>query len=251
MSTPATARALPLVVTVVLVAGLILAAGSLRAVTRDDPTAQQPAGGPSGRPAVVPDVGVTDLDLGVTSTRDVADCLTPALGADPDAVTVLYGVRQRTVDASSPALVLRGPGGDLGLCDRFGPDAPSEAPLPAVSAVRPVAFLAAGRADWTCTPARELRRLERATWLRVTPDVAVVQQRYWVDGDAGRWFQSAAQQGYVHLQTWLEGPHPAGTGYAEQYRVLDAQGDVVRQTALPTRPARLSGCPAQGSASIG
>ena len=90
-----------------------------------------------------------------------------------------------------------------------------------------------------------------STWLAVSSDVHVVQQRYWVDGVPGPWFSTRARNGYAHLQTWLVGPEPAGSRFAEQYRVLDASGRELRQTALPTRQKPLAGCPGKGSAQIG
>ena len=85
----------------------------------------------------------------------------------------------------------------------------------------------------------------------MSPVVAKVQQRFWVDGVAGPWFETTAQDGYAHLQSWLKGPEPAGTHYAEQFRVLDAGGADVPQDALPTRRSALTGCSAGGSAQIG
>jgi hypothetical protein len=66
----------------------------------------------------------------------------------------------------------------------------------------------------------------------------------------GTWFQTAAQGGYAHLQTWLQGPRP-DSRYAQQFQVLDAGGAVVPQTALPTGRTPLSGCRQHGSAEIG
>lgn len=247
----AIARTVPVLGVVVLVAAIAVGLGSLRSITRsgDGPRspgvlAQSSAGSSPG--------SVTDLDLGPTTAEDVAACLTPDFAGDPSNVDVLYGVRQRRLGGSSPVLVLRAAAGGLRLCDQFGGDSPAQAPVPRASADQPVVFVSNGRARWSCAGSTQtLERFQKSTWLAVAPDVATVQQRFWVDGEPGRWFRSHAHDGLVHLQTWLEGPEPATTRYAEQYRVLDKSGDVVRQTALPTRRATLPGCSAGGSAEIG
>lgn len=240
-------RVLPVLGVAALVGALVLGVGSLR----DRTGADEHPSAPAARPAA--DVSVTDLDLQATTEDDVAACISPGFATDAAEVDVLYGVRQSRLGGSSSAvLVLRNSAGDLRLCDRFGADGPSQAPLPTASASRPVAFLSTGQAAWTCVGgSRVLDRFERSTWLVVSPDVATVEQRYIVGGVPGPWFRTQAHGGYAHLQTWLEGPEPAGTSYAEQYRVQDADGDVVPQTALPTRPSRLPGCRAGGSAEIG
>lgn len=242
----AMARAVPVLGVVVLVAAVALGLGSLRSKTRSGDEPLRP-----GANAQSSDGSVTDLDLGPTSAADVAACLTPGFG-DATEVDVLYGVRQRRLGGSSPVLVLRNAAGELRLCDQFGGDSPAQAPVPRASADHPVAFVSNGRSKWSCADStRVLEGFQKSTWLAVTPEVAAVQQRYWVDGVPGRWFRSHAHHGLVHLQTWLQGPQPATTKYAEQYRVLDASGDVVRQTALPTRRSTLPGCGTGGSAEIG
>lgn len=187
----------------------------------------------------------------MTTKDDLANCLDGHF-ATAARVDILYGVQQRRLGGRSPVLVLRNVAGDIRLCDQFGSDNPSQAPLPAATANRPVTFLSTGRSAWTCAGStRVLDRFEKSTWLVVSADVARVQQRYWVGDVPGPWFESRAQNGYVHLQTWLEGPEPASTKYGEQFRVLDASGNDVRQTALPTRASTLHGCGAVGSAQIG
>jgi hypothetical protein len=238
-------RLLPVVGVVVLVAALVLGAGSLKALSGSD--------GES--PKVTADLSttaspaeVTDLDLGPTDAHDLAACSTPDFapeGTDPE---VLYGVRQLRLDGNNAVLVLRNAEGDVRLCDRFGTDTPAQAPLPTPTSEEPVAFVSNGRAAWTCDGTR-LRRFEQSTWLVVSPDVASVRERFWVTGVPGPWFETRARGGYAHLQTWLQGPEPRST-YAQQFQVLDAQGNAVPQTALPTDKQPLSGCRG-GSVEIG
>ena len=244
-------RFLPVVSIAALVAALVLGAGSLKSLLSGadgvaTPAASAPATNASADPSR------TDLDLGATNADDVTACLTPGFATDVDSVDVLYGVRQQRLGGSSSVLVLRNADGDVRLCDQFGGDAPSEAPQPTATASRPVAFLSTGRSSWTCAgTTRVLQKFEQSTWLVVAPEVATVQQRYVVGGVAGPWFETAAAGGYAHLQTWLEGPEPAGTTYTQEFRVLDADGNEVAQDALPTDPAELAGCPEGGSADIG
>jgi hypothetical protein len=239
-------RIVPVLGVAVLVAALVLGIGSLRTRT---------GGGDEPRPGAIAQSSAEstiDLDLGPTTADDVATCLATDFATDASGVDVLYGVRQRRLGGSSPVLVLRNAAGEMRLCDQFGGDSPAQAPVPTASADRPVAFVSNGRSQWSCTgTTRVLERFQKSTWLAVSPEVARVQQRYWVDGVPGRWFESHARHGFVHLQTWVEGPQPATTKYAEQYRVLDESGDDVRQTALPTRRSALPGCSAGGSAEIG
>ena len=240
-------RLLPTLGIAVLVGILVIGAAWLKALSLDEETpAAPPVAGP---PA---NSGTTRLDLGATSSADVLTCLTPEFAADAAQVKVLYGVKQARLGGSSPVLILRNAAGDVRLCDQFGSDSPAEAPLPTASSDRPVAFLSTGRSTWTCQGSTQvLDRFEKTTWLVVSPEVASVRQRYLVDGVATPWFESTAVGGYVHLQSWLEGPQPAETTYAEQFRVLDASGDDVHQTALPTTPTPLPGCSGGGSAQIG
>jgi len=241
-----TDRAVPIVSIAALVGGLVLSAGLLKSLTSDN----GPAAPSATAVLASSDDSVIDLDLGATD--DLTSCLSPDFASDASSVTVLYGVQQRQLDGEGPVLVLRNATGDLRLCDASGPDSPAESPLPTASPETPVAFLSTGRSAWTCAgSSRTLDRFEQTTWLVTSPDVATVGQRYWVDGTPGPWFETSAVGGYAHLQTWLEGPEPAGTVFAQQYRVLDADGDVVPQTALPTKKAVLPGCSRAGSAQIG
>jgi hypothetical protein len=244
-------RILPVVTIAALVAALVLGAGSLKALQGDAGSSDAPIGE---IPPLIPtdDPSVTDLDVGPTSTDDVTTCLVRGFASDVDTVDVLYGVRQHRLGGTSAVLVLRNAKGDVRLCDEFGGDVPSQAPQPTVTSARPVDFLSNGRSSWTCAGTSEvLRKLEQSTWLVVSPGVATVQQRYWVGGVAAPWFETEAQGGYAHLQTWVAGPQPAGTTYAQEFRVLDADGDEVTQDALPTDPSALPGCSAGGSAEIG
>ena len=240
-------RVLPVLGAAVLVAALVLGAGYLKALSlHHDPAASPVAAVPTD------DAAVMVVDGGTVARADVAACLTAGFATDTSRVEVLYGVRQLRLGGSNPVLVLRNAAGDVRLCDQFGPDSPSQSPLPTASPTEPVTFLSAGRSSWTCAGTSQvLDRFEQSTWLVVSPAVAKVQQRFWVDGVAGPWFETAAQDGYVHLQSWVKGPEPAGTTYAEQFRVLDADGVDVQQDALPTRPGALVGCSTGGSAQIG
>jgi hypothetical protein len=246
-----TNRALPVLATILAVAALILGAGWLRALTTSDSTTATDRTGHAAVTAVSAP-GPNDLDLGAATQDDVATCLSPDFATDPSQVDMLYGVRQRRIGGSVPVLVLRNAAGDVRLCDQFGIDSPSQAPLATVSSARPIAFLSNGRSDWSCAgTSRVLDRFQSSTWLVVSSEVATVEQRYLVDGVAGPWFTTKAQGGYAHLETWLQGPEPAGTKLAQQFRVLDASGNAVRQTALPARATALTGCSAGGSAQIG
>ena len=55
----------------------------------------------------------------------------------------------------------------------------------------------------------------------------------------------------MHLQSWLQGPEPAGTSYGVQYRVLDQTGSVLDQPTLPTGRQSLPGCAGNGSSEVG
>ena len=244
-------RILPVVSIAALVGALVLGAGMLRSlpggtVAPGAPSASATAQIASG------DSSATDLDLAATTADDVTSCLTAGFATEVDSVDVLYGVRQRRLGGTSSVLVLRNAAGDVRLCDQFGGDFPSRAPLPTATSTRPVAFLSNGRSSWTCDGSTQvLQKFEQSTWLVVSPAVATVQQRYWVGGVAGPWFVTKAEGGYAHLQTWLEGPEPASTTYAEQFRVLDADGNEVSQDTLPTDQSPLPGCPEGGSAESG
>ena len=242
-------RLLPVVGVAMLVAALVLGAGALKALSDNDGPTRKVAADSSTTTAPFTAQGdVTELDLGPTDADDLAACTTPDFtpeGTDPE---VLYGVRQLRLGRTSAVLELRNAEGDVRLCDRIGTDAPAQAPLPTPTAAEPVAFLSNGHAAWTCDGTR-LRRFEQSTWLVVSPDVATVRERFWVAGVPGPWFETRAHGGYAHLQTWLQGPEPRST-YAQQFRVLDADGAAVPQTALPTGRQPLPGCRG-GSVEIG
>lgn len=182
-----------------------------------------------------------DLDLGPTDPQDVAECLIPRFADDAASVEVLYGVRQRTSDGSAAVLVLRNAEGELRLCDVNGGDSPSQLPVPSAGDGEPVVFLSNGRASWDCD-GRWLDGYADTTWLAVSPEVDKVQQRFVVDGEPGDWFSTRAQDGYAHLQTWLDGPFAKNTMIKVEHRVLDGSGEEVGQSALPTGPQRLEGC---------
>lgn len=183
-----------------------------------------------------------DLDLGPVT--DPTSCLSDAFAPDAESVDVLYGVHQRTADGSSPVLLLRNVAGELRLCDVAGPDAPAQQPLPEPSDAERVAFLTNGRMVWDCS-GTTVDRYTSTMWLAVTPEVGWVQQRFRVDGVPGPWFSTQAQGGYAHLQTWLDGPVPAGAALDVQVRVLDPDRQPVRQSVQP-----LPGC-TEGDVRIG
>ncbi|MET1058497.1 MAG: hypothetical protein ABWX84_02805 [Nocardioides sp.] len=241
-------RILPIFGIALLVVALIVGAASLKALSGAKDARDQAASTASSSTVPL----VNKLDLGATTDEDVASCLTPDFESNPDKVEVLYGVQQRQLGGRSPSLILRNTEGELRLCDHFGADGPSQSPVPTASDVDPVEFLSNGRSAWTCAKTTNvLDRFERTLWLVVAPDVDTVRQRYVVDGVPGPWFESQAQNGYVHLQSWLDGPQPATTKYAEQFQVLDSSGEEVPQTVLPTEESELLGCTPGGSAQIG
>lgn len=183
-----------------------------------------------------------DLDLGsVSGEAAVRGCLAPDFAADPSAVEVLYGVRQRTAVDDAPVLLLRNDAGELQTCDMNGPDRPAQLPVPSASAGEPVVFLSNGKTDWQCTDTR-LDRFTSTTWLSVAPTVDRVQQRFIVDGRPGRWFTTRAVGGYAHLQTWLDGPVAETSSIEVETRVLNAAGDPVPQSNVPTTADLVPGC---------
>lgn len=237
-STPSRRRTGTIVATAAAVA-LVVAGVAAAALTGAGPEPTEPASGPVGTVASNP---VLDLDGPILSDEVArASCLPDDFAGDPASVDVLYAVRQQSQHGAGPVVVLRQPDGELRLCDVEGPDAPAQAPVPEATTSHPVAFLTNGRASWDCS-GRTVDGYTATTWLAVAPAVDRVQQRYWVGGVAGPWFSSRAYDGYVHLQTWLEGPVVEGTALAVQQRVLDADGARVAQTALPTRAVALTGC---------
>jgi hypothetical protein len=242
-------RALPVVVAVVLVAAVLLGINALRGHSRDSGTA---AAGSRADTSKAASDG-TDLDQGAVSDADVAACLSPDFAADATDVDLLYGEVQSTPSGQTPVLVLRNTSGELRLCDAFGGDSPAVAPLPTPTTTEPVTFLSTGRSSWQCSgPAKKaLQGYQSTTWLAVSSAVHTVEQRFFVDGTPGPWFSTQARGGYAHLHTWIDGPQPAGTTYAAQWRVLDGDGQVVQQTALPTAKTALPGCTGGGSAEIG
>ncbi len=243
-------RAVSGVATVAMVVALVIGAAWLMRLNRGGPepsadsvTAAAPGAtveGPS-----LDDAQVT-LDLGAVSETALAMCQ-----GSPDA-TVLFSSRQATDTSPADVMVVRDPDGEVRLCDGFGGDVPAEAPLPVATEANPVVFLANGRSSWSCQGTdRVLERFRQSTWLAVAPEVDTVAERIFVDGVPGPWFTTTASGGYAHLQAWLVGPQPASTTYEVEYRVLDADGTVVRQSALPSDRAPLTGCTAEGSAEIG
>jgi hypothetical protein len=200
------------------------------------------AAAPAGQLSASTSGPTIELDLGVVPEPDaLASCLVPGFAEDPATVEVLYAVQQRSADSSGPVVLLRNAEGALRLCDVAGPDSPAQHPLPQASVSEPVAFLTNGRAAWDCD-GTTVQGYTSTTWLAVDAAVRTVQQRFWVDGEPGPWFTTEAVGGYAHLQTWLEGPVAADTPLAVQHRVLDADGDRIEGSALPTGRRTLPGC---------
>lgn len=228
---------------VVAVAAVVTGAAAL---ARDG---SEPDASPRTSPPAAQEEPRVDLDLGPVADADVTACLSGGFAPDAGSVDVLYGVQQRSADGSAPVLLLRNASGELRLCDVAGPDSPAQLPLPEATSDEPVAFLTNGRKAWSCDGAT-VDGYTSSTWLTVGPAVATVQERFWVDGVPGPWFSSEAQDGYAHLQTWLDGPLPQGTELGVQHRVLDADGEPVAQSALPTGTQLLPGC-TDGDVQIG
>lgn len=197
------------------------------------------------------DEPILDLDLGpLTGPPAGSVCTAPDVDAGSPEVELLYGMRQKSASGSGPVLLLRDGAGDLLMCDVAGPDRPAQLPLPQASSAEPVVFLTNGRSRWECT-GETLDRYTSTTWLAVTPDVDRVQQRFVVDGAPGPWFTTHAAGGYAHLQTWLDGPVAGDTRLSTEYRVLDAAGEPVRQSALESAADLPGGCSDGGDVTIG
>lgn len=207
-----------------------------------------PVAGPVTEPTVLGEELLT-LDVGdLTETEALQACATERFAAG-GAVEVAYGVRQLSAEGKVPVVVLRNAEGDLRMCDVTGADGPAVFPLPTASAQEPVVALANGRRAWDCTGAK-LERFSATLWLGVSDQVAVVRQRYWVDGVPGPWFNTEAKGGLAHLQTWVDGPLRKGTELTVEHEVLDADGAPVAQDLLPTEPAEVGWC-SSGDVEIG
>ena len=238
--------------TIVLgVAALVVTASVLQALSEarnDSPTptpqTQQASSEPTPEPTYQVDVGQ------LSAPAEAAGCLPPGFATDPGEVDVLYGVLQRSPAGNRPVYVVRNARGAVRLCDQFGADRPSQDPLPTVSDERPIAFLSNGRSSWQCD-GETLQRLHTTSWLLTSPEIATLQQRFYVNDRPGPWFTTRTQSGLAHLQAWLAGPGPAGTEYDVQYRALDADGREVPQGVLPTQRQALPGCAGGGSPQIG
>ena len=227
-------RRIGAVVAAVLAVTAVVAGAASLAGSASDPT---PSAAVPAAPAPEP---VVDLDRGPVSEADVEACSSGGFAGSGE-VEVLYGVRQRSADGDAPVLLLRNDAGELRLCDVDGPDSPAQLPLPEASTSEPVAFLGTGRRSWTCD-GTTVQRYSAATWLAVAPEVRTVQERFWQNGQAGPWFTTAAQGGYAHLQTWLDGPLAEGTRLAVQTRALDADGRPVARSGLAPGRQPLAGC---------
>ena len=179
-----------------------------------------------------------DSVVKIDVSHDVTDAQIKA--CSPGDTQVLYAAVQKTESGDKPVLVLRTESGDLRLCDSFGSDAPSVAPLTYADAAHPVTFLSNGRQAWDCDGSR-LAGFAISHWLSVDDPVDRVELRFVIDGATGPWFSSSAQHGFVHVHAWLSQQN-AGARVAVQVRVLDAHGNAVPQSALPTEPQPIVGC---------
>src|SRR5262245_47528554 len=196
-----------------------------------------------------PDDSLVDLDLrGDVPAGAVEACLTPAFASSAAEVTVLYAKSQKTNGGTTPVLVLRNRAGELRLCDSFGGDAPSVAPVRRATSADPVRLLTAGRQAWDCDGNR-LAAFTLSSWLSVAPKVHRVDARFLIDGTAGPWFTTQPQRGLAHLHAWLSEQND-GAEVAVQTRVLDKSGSLVDQAALPLKPQQIAACTG-GPAQIG
>ena len=247
---PANARRTTVMVTAALAVGAIVVAGSAVGFALTGPdtvTDENDDASSSTQDAVA--AAVPDLDLDLGPVADPMAAAAKCLGEDSSSAQAFYAVEQRTESGAVPVLVLDRGDGDLFFCDMDGMDRPAVMPVPTATDSDPVAFLTNGRLSWDCD-GMTLKRHTSTTWLSVADEVAEVQQRFWVDGEAGPWFTTTAQDGYAHLQTWLTGPLPEKSDLQMEQRVLDSAGDPVSQSAIPTAKQPLAGC-SGGDAQIG
>jgi hypothetical protein len=203
---------------------------------------QSPASPPttSARPDVGTAQSTINIDDGSVTKAQVRACAGSHFAAKHAKVDVLYGVLQQTAIGDSPVIVLRNPAGDIRLCDSFGADRPSTLPIPQATAAAPVAFLSNGRSAWDCDGER-IAGFSRTYWLSVAPVVDRVQTRFIVDGVSSPWFSSKAHGGIVHLQAWL-GQQDSGVIVQSETKVIDADGQVVAQNAIPSGVRTVDGC---------
>jgi hypothetical protein len=185
---------------------------------------------------------VVDLDVSAdVSGAQVAAC-------SPDAAKVLYAEVQKTAAGDQPVLVVREKSGDLRLCDSFGGDAPSVAPVRYADGGHPVTLLSNGRQAWDCDGTR-LAGFAISHWLSVDSAVRRVELRFLIDGATGPWFSARAQGGLVHVHGWLSQQND-GAAVQVQLRVIGAAGHPVPQSAVPTKPQHVRGC-AKGGIQLG
>jgi len=190
-----------------------------------------------------PDDAVLDIDISpVVSAADVQSCLVDSFATSPVDVKVRYSEIQKSERGDYPVLVLENRAGDLRLCDSFGGDRPSVAPLAYADAGKPVTFLSNGRQAWDCN-GNTLAGFAVSQWLSVAPAVSRVQMRFVVNHSPGPWFSTEAQKGFAHLHAWLSDEGP-GVDLQWQVRVLDSKGALVEQQAFSTEPQALTGCDA-------
>lgn len=196
-----------------------------------------------GRSSLASNPGESVVSLDVSrkvSPGEIEACLTDSFAKNPKRVDVLYEQIQKSEQGDVAVLILRNRAGDLRLCDSFGGDAPSVAPIAYADDVDPVRFLSNGRQSWKCDGTR-LAGFAISHWLSVGDAVDRVDLRFVVDGATGRWFSSEADNGFAHVHGWLPAQND-GAMVQVQTRVLDADGAAVEQNALPTAPRGIAGC---------
>jgi len=184
---------------------------------------------------------VNELDVAATVTDDdIRACLTRPFARSLDEVSVLYSTVQLVEGGQTPVLILENTTGELRLCDVNGGDAPSMAPVELANAGTPVRYLSNGRMTWDCDGTK-LSGFQVTNWYSVAPVVDRAELRFIIDGTTGPWFSARAQGGFVRVHGWL-GEQTDGAKVKLESRLLDANGDAVAQTEVPTDPQPIMAC---------
>jgi hypothetical protein len=220
----------------IAVAVLLVAVSWLAARGPDDP-----AKGDLTSLASQSDDSIIRLDQsGDVTPSQVRQCIDATFASSADSVDTLYAVQQLSQAGKTPVLVLRNDAGELRLCDSFGGDAPSVAPVQLAGARRAVRLLSNGRQAFDCDGTR-LSGLAVSHWLSVNDSVDRAEIRFLIDGVNSPWFSAKAKGGFVHVHGWID-EQSAGAQVSVQTRVLDAAGAAVPQKALPTEPQPVTSC---------
>ena len=191
--------------------------------------------------AASPSADVRSIDVsGEVTEADIAACLSRPFALSVDDVTVLYSTVQQVEDGTSPVMVLRNESGELRLCDSFGGDAPSVAPIEYADAKHPVQYLSNGRMAWRCDGTK-LTAFRVTHWYSVDDVVDRAELRFIIDGVEGPWFSAQPENGFVHVHGWLS-EQQDGAKVQVQSRLLDAQGGTVAQSKVPTTPQPVNDC---------